>query len=158
MLTCHFETWWNKMSSEWMLEGKQKWGRACSAERNFPLGIAFVFMRRALDTGRSVWHWTLVSGGRTLANSWHLSPSSVSSWLVDPPSSMGGTGWWSCKEGWPISGMSSLAGAHHGTSSLVKHGVPACHPLSASLLSLSPPRFPFIGWWWRWRWRVRRYR
>ena len=30
--------------------------------------------------------------------------------------------------------MSSLAGAHCGTNSLIQCGVPACHPLSASLL------------------------
>lgn len=69
-----------------MLEGKKKSGGELVLQKETsPFGIAFVFMRRrALCTGRSIWHWTPVFGGRVLANSWHLSPSTESSWLIVP--------------------------------------------------------------------------
>lgn len=65
-----------------MLEGRKR-GELVLQKETCPLGIAFVLMRRrALHTGRSISCRIPVSGGRALANSWHFSPSSESSWPV----------------------------------------------------------------------------
>ena len=136
MLTCHFEMWWNKKSSEWMLEGRKSGGVFVLQQETSPFGIAFVFIRRrALCTGRSILHWTRLwwqSTGKL------MTPVSQFRRLLAGclrPSSMGRTGWWSHREGWPITWMSSPPGPHRGTNSLVWRGVPTCRPFSASFLS-----------------------
>lgn len=85
-----------------MLEGKKSGGELVLQKETSPFGIAFVFMRRALHTGKSIWHWTPVSGSRALATSWHLSPSSESSWPVVPcPAAWEGRAGGAAKKGDP---------------------------------------------------------
>lgn len=152
MLTCQFETWWNKKSLRVNARGK-KAGESLFCRKKPPL-----LELPCSPLGEELFaHWKVV--GTDPALWWQSTGKFVllfSFWKAPGCSPQSGR---AAGRGMSPTCHPNPSSLEPTVASVASSGlISMCCRLSASCLSPSSSRFPFVRWWWRWWWWVRRYR